>query len=81
MIVTLRLFSVLREALGSGLVEVELEEGTTGAELVELLAENQETVKRLQSVIRLAIKDEYVNAGITLNDGDEVAFVTPVSGG
>lgn len=81
MIVTLRLFSVLREALGTGLVEIELEEGTTGAELVELVAKNQETVKRLQSVIRLAINDEYVDAGITLSDGDEVAFVTPVSGG
>ncbi len=81
MIVTLRLFSVLREALGSGLVEVELEEGTTGMELVELLAENQEAVKRLESVIRLAINDEYVDAGITLKDGDEVALVTPVSGG
>ncbi len=79
--VTLRLFSVLREALGSGLVEVELEEGTTGMELVELLAENQEAVKRLQTVIRLAINDEYVGAEITLKDGDEVALVTPVSGG
>ena len=79
--VTLRLFSVLKEALGTGLVEVELGEGTTGVELVELLAENQEAVKRLQSVIRLAINDEYVDAGITLNDGDEVALVTPVSGG
>ena len=81
MIVTLRFFSVLREAFGAGVVEVELEEGTTGAELIELLAANNEQVEKLHSVIRLAVNDDYVELTSVLSDGDDIAVITPVSGG
>ncbi|MBT3449961.1 MAG: MoaD/ThiS family protein [Bacteroidetes Order II. Incertae sedis bacterium] len=81
MIVTLRFFSVLREAFGAGVVEVELEAGTTGAELIELLAVNNEEVEKLQSVIRLAVNDDYIDPTSLLSDGDDIAVITPVSGG
>ncbi len=81
MIVTLRFFSVLREAFGAGVVEVELEAGTTGAELIELLAVNNEEVEKLQSVIRLAVNDDYIHPTSLLSDGDDIAVITPVSGG
>ena len=81
MIVTLRFFSVLREAFGAGVVEVELDPGTTGEELVAMLAASNEEVEKLHSVIRLAINDEYVDPETALNDGDDVAVITPVSGG
>ena len=54
---------------------------TTGSELVELLATNYDEVERLKGVIRLAVNDDYVDQDVVLNEGDEVAFVTPVSGG
>jgi len=81
MIVTLRFFSVLREAFGAGVVEVELDPGTTGAELIELLAANNAEVEKLQSVIRLAINDDYVEPEAELSEGDDIAIITPVSGG
>ena len=81
MIVTLRFFSVLREAFGAGVVEVELDPGTTGSELIDMLAASNEEVERLQSVIRLAINDEYMEPETALNDGDDIAVITPVSGG
>ena len=81
MIVTLRFFSVLREAFGAGVVEVELEAGTTGAELIELLAVNNEEVEKLQSVIRLAVNDDYIDPTSLLSVGDDIAVITPVSGG
>ena len=81
MIVTLRFFSVLREAFGAGVVEVELDPETTGEELIAMLAASNEEVEKLHSVIRLAINDEYVDLETALNDGDDVAVITPVSGG
>ncbi|MBT6580550.1 MAG: MoaD/ThiS family protein, partial [Bacteroidetes Order II. Incertae sedis bacterium] len=62
-------------------VEVELEAGTTGAELIELLAVNNEEVEKLQSVIRLAVNDDYIDPTSLLSDGDDIAVITPVSGG
>ena len=81
MVVTLRFFSVLREAFGAGVVEVELDPGTTGAELIELLAANNEEGQKLESVIRLAVNDDYIDLADTLSDGDDIALITPVSGG
>ncbi len=81
MIVTLRFFSVLRESFGSAIAEVELEDGTTGSELIELLAHNNEDVNRLKGVVRLAVNDDYVELTEALKEGDEVALLTPVSGG
>jgi len=79
--VTLRFFSVLREAFGAGVVEVELDPGTTGTELVELLAANNEGFAAIQSVVRLAVNDEYVELESKLTEGDDISFITPVSGG
>ena len=81
MTVTLRFFSVLREAFGAGVVEVDLDPGTTGADLIELLAANNEDFDSLKSVVRLAVNDEYVDPDATLSDGDDIAIITPVSGG
>ena len=81
MIVTLRFFSVLREAFGAGIVEVELEPGTTGSELIELLAANSDEFDALKSVVKLAVNDEYVDPEAVLADGDDIAVITPVSGG
>ena len=80
-IVTLRFFSVLREAFGAGVAEVELDPGTTGQGLIELLAANNDEFAGIQSVVRLAVNDEYVELDLPLSDGDEIALITPVSGG
>ena len=81
MIVTLRFFSVLREAFGAGVVEVELDPGTTGAELIDLLAANNDAVEKLGDSIRLAVNDEYIELSQELKEGDDISLITPVSGG
>ena len=62
-------------------MEVELEPGTTGSELIELLAANSEEFDALKSVVKLAVNDEYVDPEAVLADGDDIAIITPVSGG
>ena len=71
----------MREAVEAGVAEVELEVGTTGRDLVSILAARNNVVSRLESVIRLAVNDEYIEMNQVLKDGDDIALITPVSGG
>lgn len=82
-IITIRvlLFSVLRERLGSSQIEVSLTEGGDSSDLLQKLIETFPDVRSYAPVTRLAVNGEYVDAAVDLSDGDEVALITPVSGG
>lgn len=75
------LFSSLREAVGRAEVKVELEAPATGADLVERLAAEHEAIASQRPVIRLAVDEAYASEDVLLEDGSEVALITPVSGG
>lgn len=75
------LFSVLKEKLECASLEVALERSATGKDLLDLLAGAHQAVSDYRSVIRLAVNAAYVREDFVLSDGDEVALITPVSGG
>lgn len=75
------LFAVLREAVGAGELSVALPEGATGADLLDRLAEDHAEIARYRPVVRLAVNRTYASLETALSDGDEVALITPVSGG
>lgn len=75
------LFSVLRERLGTDALTFTLAPPATGADLLDRLTDEYPVVGAYRSVIRLAVNQSYVPAGTSLSDGDEVALITPVSGG
>ena len=79
--VTVLFFSVLREKLDCASLEVSLDAGATGRDLLNKLEGTHEAVRAYRSVIRLAVNTAYAPEAIRLNDGDEVALITPVSGG
>ena len=79
--ITVLYFSVLREKLGRSSEEVTLEAGASGADLLEKLSQANQVVSEYRSVIRLAINTAYARETQQLNAGDEVAIITPVSGG
>ncbi len=79
--VTVLFFSVLREKLDCTSMEVLVDPGMTGRDLLNKLSAEHEAIKAYRSVIRLAVNTAYVPEAIKLNDGDEVALITPVSGG
>ena len=81
MTVTVLVFAALREALGAGSVTHDLPEGATGADLLDGLAAEHPEVARYKPVIRLAVNHTYVPAETVLHADDEVALITPVSGG
>ena len=75
------LFSVLREEIGPSEITVELETPATGADLLDRLAAEHEAVEDRRPMIRLAVEQAFASEEAALEDGHEVALVTPVSGG
>jgi len=74
--VTVRLFAGLRERAGLGERTVEIPEGATVTTAWEALA-----LGDLPGGLLYAVNREYAAADRTLEDGDEVALIPPVSGG
>ena len=75
------LFDVLRRQVGEGEVRAELPDGATGADLLGELAAAHAAIAEHRPVIRLAVNRQYAPLATVLADGDEVALITPVSGG
>ncbi|MBT8399456.1 MAG: MoaD/ThiS family protein [Rhodothermia bacterium] len=80
-ILTVRIFSVLAERIGSRHVEVELRLPATGEQLITALGQRYSAVDDFKSVIRLAVNREYVDMETVISESDEVAIITPTSGG
>ena len=79
--VNVLLFSVLRESVGVSTMDVETTSVCTGGALLDQLAVEHPAIRRFRGHIRLAVNANYVSEDIILRDGDEVALITPTSGG
>ena len=83
--VTILYFARLREALGTGSEEVALPQSVAN------VASLRETLIRRGGAwahelapsrnVRMAVNQDIANADTPVNDGDEVAFFPPVTGG
>ena len=78
--VAVRLFGHYRDIAGEGF-EVELPDGSTVRDLAINLAGNDAGLTLLTTHCRAAVNEEYEPAETLLGDGDEVAFIPPMSGG
>lgn len=77
--VTLRCFAAVREALGQDVVHLTVPRGTTVAGLREMLGQDHPALLRL--ALAWAVNQGYADGTRELADGDEVAFIPPISGG
>ncbi len=75
------LFSVLKQKVGEGSLTVRLEAPANGTDLLDHLEAQYPVLRAYRSVVRLAVNQEYVPETVALADGDEIALITPVSGG
>jgi molybdopterin converting factor small subunit len=80
-IVRVRLFSVLHEKVGQAVLRVDVGGPTTGAALLDRLVEAHPVIEAYRSSLRLAVGERYASEEETVHPGDEVALITPVSGG
>ncbi|MGI5838029.1 MAG: molybdopterin converting factor subunit 1 [Chloroflexota bacterium] len=79
--IKVRFFALYREIVGQREVQVELPPGSTALDIWNRFAEEQPHLAPNLPHTRFAVNGEYTDPRATLEDGDEVAFIPPVSGG
>ena len=79
--VTVRLFARLRDIVGAADVVRELPPGSTAAALWDGLAAEYPALVPYRAAVSTAVNAEYARMDRPLADGDEIAFLPPVSGG
>jgi molybdopterin synthase catalytic subunit len=80
--VNVRLFATLRERAGTSSLDIELPERATVHDALEVLRARRELADALARLpVRLAVNREYAEPATTLRADDELALITPVSGG
>ncbi|GBC76087.1 Molybdopterin synthase sulfur carrier subunit [bacterium HR07] len=78
--VRVKLFSLLREAVGTGEFFVNFS-GETAGELWEELERQHPALAPFRPARAIAVNRHHAREDARLSDGDEVAFFPPVSGG
>ena len=81
MFVTIRLFARLREIAGNPELTRELPDGATAETAWSALAQEFPALGDYRRTVSCAVNADYAAFSTTLRDGDEVAFLPPVSGG
>ena len=79
--ITVRLFASYREKAGKSEVDMILPQKSTVGFLASLMAERYPSITQRPDTLVVAVNHEYRDHFHTLDDGDEVALLPPVSGG
>ena len=79
--VTVRLFARLRELVGAPELEREVPVGSTVSTVWDGLVADYPAIAAYAASMSCAVNIEYARMTTALRDGDEVAFLPPVSGG
>jgi molybdopterin synthase catalytic subunit len=79
--VRVRLFARLREQAGTDAETLELPAGSTVADVYEALRRKHPALETDRNAVRAALNQEFQDWSDEVADGDEVAFIPPVSGG
>jgi molybdopterin converting factor subunit 1 len=79
--IRVKLFAILRERAGTALVDKELPDGGTVADLWRELQKDYPKLDVPGIRMLYAVNQNYVNLDQPLKDQDEVVFIPPVSGG
>jgi molybdopterin synthase catalytic subunit len=80
-LVTIHLFARLREIAGSSRLERTVPDGASAEMVWTALAAEFPALAVHRTGVACAVNEEYARLTATLKEGDEVAFLPPVSGG
>ena len=78
---TVLLFAQLAESIGSDRLTIELKDGATIEDALQELGSQHEIIASMRDSLAVAVGDCYCALTTTLNDGDTLALIPPVSGG
>lgn len=76
-----QLYSVLRSRLAAASVNLEAHDGVTAGEVLDALCDHYPLMAPYRNIMRLAVNQEYALESKIIRAGDELALITPVSGG
>jgi molybdopterin converting factor subunit 1 len=79
--VTVRLFARLRDLAGTGELIREVPSSSTAQAVWNDLVLEWPALREYEKAISVAVNAEYARMGAGVHEGDEVAFMPPVSGG
>jgi molybdopterin converting factor subunit 1 len=79
--VRVKFFAALHDMTGRRELNLEVREGLTVGELHRDLSARFPRLADYSGSLMYSVNAEYVPADYALHDGDEVAFIPPVSGG
>jgi molybdopterin converting factor subunit 1 len=79
--VKIKLFAAHRQLAGRRELELHVPEGATILDAWQQLKNDVPTLAHLSNTLVASINFEYATLDTRLRDGDEVAFIPPVSGG
>jgi sulfur-carrier protein len=79
--VKVRLFAALREAVGQTALEMDVPGGATPAQVWEAMVRDHPALAPRRGSLAAAVNRSYATFDARLAEGDEVAFIPPVSGG
>ena len=79
--VTIRLFARLRDLAGTGELAREIAAPATVASVWSALTQETPALLEYERTLSVAVNAEYSRMSAAVQDGDEVAFLPPVSGG
>ena len=74
-------FSVLADKLGCRELRVDTSERMRAGELLDQLAAYHDPIAEYRRAVRLAVNNEYVDEDHVVQPGDDLALITPTSGG
>ena len=79
--VHVQFFSRLRDLVGASTTDVEVAEGTTAADLLEVLYAKTPALRDWDKSILVASGVEFVERSYPLEAGDQISIMPPVQGG
>jgi len=79
--VRVRLFARLRELARHDELRLEVPDGSTAQDVWNGLAAEYPPLADYSRAVSVAVNDDYARLTASVRDGDEIAFLPPVSGG
>ena len=73
----IKYFASIRDLIGKDAEDLDVNENTSADDLWKLIIKE----KNFSTKVFMAVNHEYVDFDYILNDGDEIAFFPPVTGG